>query len=91
MAPVARVMVVLFVKPSVSVRTPLGTREMVLAPGLIARPANVCDVALEALPLMRSVPPPSTSALPEPIRFVGELRWLKSSSSVPELMVVAPV
>ena len=59
---------------------PLAETEAPEYPGLIVVPLKVCNVAVAPdLSLIASVPPPNTSAEPEPTRFVGVLRLLKSS------------
>ena len=60
-------------------------------PAWSVRPAKVWAVEPVALPLIRSVPPPSCRAEVALTRFVGVAMLAKSNSSTPPSTRVAPV
>ena len=77
----------------VSVAVPLVPGVITMKPGppLALRLANVWFVTVEFLPWMINVPPPKTRLELPLTKFVGVLILLKSSLSVPPLIVVFPV
>jgi hypothetical protein len=61
------------------------------APALIVVPLNTCKFVCPLFPFTSNVPPPSTSAEVLLVMFDCVIADEKSSSSVPLLIVVAPV